>query len=255
MARTKKKKLEKYMVGDTDDKASVITRIYIKNANHIIYEINDSGDIGMMMADPSIYPWKAISSHTARISTLLRSRKEKKAFLSNMAKAYHDFFSGNSSSAVALLQTIERDIIKHKQVAGKLNYLITGLILVVNICVLVMVFSFVPVMQAYHEWKMMFYMAAFGSFGGFLSISFRINKLKLDLEGGSLFPRLTAISRIFIAILSSFIVMAVIRSNLIFGVMNDPANPYIYYTLAVLAGFSESFIPNILHQIEKRDVD
>ena len=245
--------LDAYMVGDFDDKGARITRIYIKNPNHLIYETNNSGDIGMMMKNPSRYNWTAISPYTARISTLLNSKREKKAFLPNLAKAYHDFFADNTEAAIALFRVMEQDIIRHKRVVGKLNYLLTCLAVVGLMSLIGGLYHFLGWQSFYPELRTYIAIAILGSFGGFLSVSIRINQLQLDLEAGSFLPRITALTRMFMAILSSLIALIVIRSNLIFGVLNESTNPYVVYTLAVLAGFSESFIPNVLSRVEKQE--
>lgn len=57
--------------------------------------------------------------------------------------------------------------------------------------------------------------------------------------------------RIVISILASVIVYFCIKSNLILGICNDMETPiYGYMVFSVVAGFSETFVPNVLRKLE-----
>ena len=97
---------------------------------------------------------------------------------------------------------------------------------------------------------LLFTIATFGSLGGFLSVSINVNKLDLDIDGGANIQILTGFSRIFISMISSLIIFVIIKSDLALGIINDVKNNNIFYALAVISGFSETFVPNIIKNIE-----
>jgi hypothetical protein len=55
--------------------------------------------------------------------------------------------------------------------------------------------------------------------------------------------------------ISSLIVFALIKSNVVFGFISDLGNKYIYYSMASLSGFSEYFIPNMLTSLGNKKPD
>ncbi|HSC38559.1 MAG TPA: hypothetical protein VLD19_11820, partial [Chitinophagaceae bacterium] len=66
---------------------------------------------------------------------------------------------------------------------------------------------------------------------------------------------LSSLSRIFISMLSGIIVYALIQSDFLLGFLKKEGNNqiiYIYYVLAVVSGFSETFIPDVLGGVEKK---
>jgi len=62
-----------------------------------------------------------------------------------------------------------------------------------------------------------------------------------------------AIERIFISIFASVIVYCAIRSNLAFGFVEKLPNPVVGYILfSIVAGFSETLVPNLLIKLESK---
>ena len=56
-------------------------------------------------------------------------------------------------------------------------------------------------------------------------------------------------SRILLSMISAIIALILIKSNLVLGLVDNVDGAYPYYCIAVLAGFSENYIPDLLKKI------
>lgn len=63
---------------------------------------------------------------------------------------------------------------------------------------------------------------------------------------------ISAVSRIVIGMIGAVFILLVIKGNLILGLLADLKNPAAILAIAVVAGFSETFVPNALRCVEKR---
>jgi hypothetical protein len=96
-----------------------------------------------------------------------------------------------------------------------------------------------------------FVAAALGAVGGFVSVAQRFRSLPIDAFSS---VRYTAVSGTIRAILGGVfgaLFLLFQRAGLLLSVING--RPAAIYSLALIAGFSERFIPELLHRLESTD--
>ncbi|WP_320005685.1 hypothetical protein [Maridesulfovibrio sp.] len=95
--------------------------------------------------------------------------------------------------------------------------------------------------------------ALYGMLGGTISATFQIHNLNLDIESPQKSNIVLALSRVFLAAASGFASFFIINSGL-FGLLKTPVGICGYYSIAIIAGFSEKYIPNLLISWEKKQI-
>ncbi len=107
----------------------------------------------------------------------------------------------------------------------------------------------------YQKIIILFYIACFGSIGGFLSISINIKKIKFNPHEKKRTYILNSIIRMSIAVVAGLVSYILLKSNFINGIIEKNINNYTYYSIAILSGFSEKFIPNLLNKVEGKMIE
>jgi hypothetical protein len=85
--------------------------------------------------------------------------------------------------------------------------------------------------------------------GGFLSVCIGINKLSIDMDSDWRVNAISGASRVVISIIGSILVYMAIVSRLFLANFSLQDSAAGIYTLSIAAGFSETFVPNILRQL------
>ena len=91
----------------------------------------------------------------------------------------------------------------------------------------------------------------YASIGGFLSVASTLKSIQIDSSDFGWFQFFYGAIRIIISMLSGLALYILIRSELVLPQLNYQENIFIIYILAIIAGFSESFLPNLLKKVEK----
>jgi hypothetical protein len=89
----------------------------------------------------------------------------------------------------------------------------------------------------------------FGAIGGFLSVSIGLHKLRIDPDTDWKINAVAGASRIVIAIIGSIFVYLAIVSKLVLGNLSLADSEAGLYAISLAAGFSETFVPNILRHL------
>lgn len=101
-----------------------------------------------------------------------------------------------------------------------------------------------------------FQVGVWGSFGGWLSVSIKMNRNSYDLTASSAIQTLSAISRMFIAIISAVIIHALVEAHVVLGILSNlkggSVGKTVIYSLAAASGFSESLVPDLLNVLSKK---
>lgn len=246
------KPLNEYKIGD-EMFYGKISEIFSSGPNYIFYECNSDGYIAYQILGDS-GDWSShLDNSLAEIFALIPNPKKRRRFLGRIAAAHHNAFHGNPEAGIKLLEKVRDTIINDHKVRSRLTYLLGSLSLVILNLIVAVLINSIWKANITGQGLLVWNIITFGSLGGFLSISFTFKKLQIDFEENLYIPVLTGISRIFIAMISSIIVFAIIKADLLLGFVNDANNLYIFYAFGALSGFSESFVPSILKKIEKED--
>lgn len=242
---TKRTKVEKF--AETYKKN--IKEIYIMDdSSHIIYRdklgvayyIDDESRKGSRMAKN----FDKIATNIACIDVISTHIKwNPKATYKPIARAYSQAFKGEIESAKKILGDIEKKLTKLIQIEGRLNYLIGANLLLILTAVNTL---FSIIYGDSSIWKDYSQVTLCGALGGALSVFAGIKNIEFDLNIGRGGNITFGALRIIIAIIASVFVYLTIQSNIILPEINPPFGTFV---LAFTAGFSETYVPNILDKL------
>lgn len=86
--------------------------------------------------------------------------------------------------------------------------------------------------------------------GGFISISIKMRKVIFPRDFSDTMIFLFSLERMFLAVLSGTVAVIAVKSGMILN--GNISSIYLYILLAVIAGFGEQFVPNLLTSIGKK---
>ena len=252
-SETPKKPYYRYAEGDLFS-GDVIGEIYSASKDYIIYRRKGDKCITYYY-DDNIPDFKANLTKMGHLITKVKAcigyENKDKRYLRMVAWFYKQCLLGNTEIANKICNKILSISCSFRKNTARLYYLVSCLAVVA----LLLIFSFVQdvyIQSNYLEpyLKLMFY----GSLGGFVSVSMSIKKLDLDIDYFSWSHTVYGVFRIIISMASAIISYLLIKSGLILSNL-ETGNIYIYYLFAVVAGFSESFIPNLLKKMDDYGVN
>ena len=247
----------RYRAGSGDKAGRKITRIYAADQDYVIYflecdlyyetspEIED--DLGS--ADAAL----------ARINRLLdanppkntREYDENCSILELAADALEMFFCGEKTEATDILNGL-CDKLKAKEEGQRRLFYQLGTF---AITVLVWVFYLVFLAKGgiNPKWEPWFLAAALAMAGGLFSVCLSIGSLEVNVNQEKLFLLFAGATRAIVALLAGAGVLLAMRSKIFAGITYSKDPPNIGEALVTaemffcfLAGFSETFVPNIL---------
>jgi hypothetical protein len=112
------------------------------------------------------------------------------------------------------------------------------------------------------------YALAFSSLGGLFAISIKLKEILIEKGNTPMIIRLKGLSieiknfnpayaiygaqRISLSILAGMIALVLVKSETIFAFLNSTNNIYTLMAICVVAGFSETLIPNALKKLEEK---
>jgi hypothetical protein len=94
-------------------------------------------------------------------------------------------------------------------------------------------------------------MMTFGGVGGLLSVAINIDKHEDKISRIKWQRVFAGVFRMLIAMLSGIIMYILLKANIVGGIKNFENSPYLYYALAIIAGFSQNLIPNLANKGEE----
>jgi hypothetical protein len=171
------------------------------------------------------------------------------------ARAIANALAGEVQDAFQILEFVEARLIARRRAQGQFKYLLgcTGMLALITVIACVIVKFWLSPSEA--AWADVVWIATCGAVGGFLSVAIGIRKLDVDPDTADWVHAFYGLIRLTIAVLSAVVVYLLIKSKLAFEPLfseDKSRNSYILYSLAVVAGFFESFVPNILRRSRER---
>lgn len=247
---------DEYKVGGKNRFGRTISEIFAREqGKYVIYTCTDIPEINIDGSTETQERLSKISSPLSKIDSLTVNDIKKYKFINEqIAYAMINAIEGNVEEATLILNNLEKKVIKIRVLNGRIHYLLGSGILPV-LCILISLFLALnynlindPVRK---EIIFIVFVSTFGSIGGFLSISVKMNNLDIDSDSGFFSNFAAGMLRLLIAICGSIFILLVIKSNLLLGVLNDKTtSKYVFFALAFVAGFSETFVPNVINKLE-----
>ncbi len=247
-----------FKVGSKEITNYKIQHIYIQTADYVIYRTKEGLRYYIadefLPEDEKIYfkRFLEIGPELAKILSLQPEEiKSVESINKQVSRAMYLCFEDKPEFAKELLIDAQERLIRLRCLQGRLNYLYSAFFIALVPFVCLLLFKFSNLFSGIPEIDIYAKITTFGALGGFLSVSLNVWKLEIDLDARRNFNFTAGSSRIFIAIAAAILAFYAIKAKFILGTLHE--NDYGTYVALIAAGFSESFIPNIISKISKEE--
>ncbi|UTW61947.1 hypothetical protein KFE98_18335 [bacterium SCSIO 12741] len=245
------KSLSEYEEGDVFE-GEDITRLYASRSTYLIFEGNKSGVVTVKVAEESKKELRErtspISPKIALITGYLTDRTEKRKYVDQIGLAYSEAIEGNTDGAIEICDRLIERIESYKSNTGRFYYLMSCL----SITLIMMAFTSVLKLFDFSlSFEQYVHMTTYASIGGFLSVARGLRTIEINAHDFGWFQFFYGGLRMLISMFSGLIMYILIKSELILSNLQLDQNEYALYLIAIVAGFSESYVPNLLSKVEK----
>ena len=250
-----------FKVGSKDPTTNTtIEEIYYHTEDYVIFKANQK--LRYYIADENVPKDKQVHRKNLRKVDLelglvysLQPEKVKGfgSITNQVARGMRQALAGEIDNAKILLTEARNRLIQLRCLQGRLQYLYIAFCTALLPLVPLLCVKFFNLFPDLPEIGLYLKIMTFGAIGGILSVSLNVWKLEIDLDASRNFNFAAGISRIFIAIAAGIVTYYAIKAKLILGTLQD--NDYGTYVAIIVAGFSESFIPNIIRKISKEETE
>lgn len=259
-------KLSKFVVGGNDQAGNLITWIYLKADEYIVYEVKSkdmSNSIRVVVEpwtkddkDNLIDNFYKINAKYLEVKGLIYKVVNFKDIKSKIAYIIAVGIKGNTDLAIEqfddLIKTINKDY--KEQLKNRLKYLASVLTYVLLASAFAIITYAFQLFLEFNLIRSLIFTIAAGSIGGFISVSRRIRQMAFEKDVEAYQYFFYGIERSLISSFGAVIIYFVITSNLAFGIINELEKPLYGITVfSFIAGFSETLIPNLLIKLEREN--
>jgi len=234
--------LSRLIIGSTDTEGETITLVFRIAEDYAVY-ITSNG-----VKHISRRPITGCFAPIIKIANELNYYRGQFPFVDfAVAQAKSSCLEGGGKEAQEVLVTAHQRVLQLLTGAGRLRYVLVCMLASALVVTTVSILSHIALPQ---EHVFMGWMVACGSVGAFLSVSLNLKSLQIDPVAPRVMTTVSAVSRIVIGMIGAVFVLLVIRGNLALGLLADLKNPQALLAIGILAGFSETFVPNVLRRVE-----
>ena len=254
MCETSRKHLKPYdyKTNEIDNDGVFVKKIYAKALDYIIYRTDTA--IRIDIDDDSKRLNELASNHykigvdLARIySWLPENLSWTESINKQISRAMATNVAGNFDDAKIMLKHAEERVIKLKTIQGKLQYTLSSFLMVALVFLVSMLATYLG------KSELLSRVILCGALGGVLSIAVGFDKLNIDIDANWQTNVLIGCSRILIAITASLFSYLAIKSGIAFSFANKIECNYGIFLFAMVAGFAEMLIPNIMNNLAKEN--
>ncbi len=242
---------QQWKVGDKDQFNGTIARIHHSGPNFLVYATEHS-DCLWYTTDPELASKVqeiAPEIEHVRLTASGNDALEKIAS-TQLARALGLCGYGDVQAAKAILKKTEKKLLNLIIITGRLHYLLSCMILVLfNISASLLLASLGSIQERF---SFVFYVATCGSLGGFLSVSLNLNRLNIDPDAPWHLNAISGASRILIAMIGAIFAYFLFKADIILGIISRSETEFAVLALSLVAGFSETLVPNILRKVESQ---
>lgn len=258
--------LKSFVAGGKDKLGNFIVKIIVRSDEFVIYEIKTSSisdsirvNIRTLVENDRLLlkRYDGVRIKLSRVKGMLYKVNDEISYRDRMGQIIsHALSCGDIILANRELSKLEQEInqVYRERVTNSLKYLLTMIFL--TSC---LVFS-----SIYTYWcnpldsapalRLLLFTATAGSIGGFFSVSIKLRRMAFEREIPSYAYIFYGVERFFVSVCCSIIMLMAVKGQLAFAIANP--NTAASLLLSVAAGFSETFIPNLLVRMEteKKDI-
>lgn len=173
----------------------------------------------------------------------------------NLARAVNLAMLGSSDLAEEAFEGEKRRSIKLRELHGRVRYLVAAALPVALLVSVSLWFARFGEPLFADRIKSLLYVTTAGALAGFFSIVVRIRKLEIDIDQSyrtHLFYGLVRVTVAGIASVSAYVLM---KAGLLFGDIVRTGNSAEILSVALVAGFSEALVPNLLQRTASGEVE
>mgnify|MGYP000468061081 CR=1 FL=1 len=266
-AVNQKRTIAAMVIGAPDLNGNIITKIYARGDEHLIYEIKGTNPVDSLkvviftIIEDNIKPindFQSVKDSFDKLKSVLYKTGSDSSFRQRAASAIVTAIHGNVEEAKTLLVNIEKDVnedYKHK-IYGRLFYLF-GSIIVTLILSFASLWVYLnrstEFLMANKELSIICYAVTYAALGGFFSVSLKAKEVFNQRAISYWMYTVYGAERLSVSIISGIATYTLISSGLVLSTFHT-ANGEIYTLLSVcfLSGFSETLIPNSLNKLESK---
>ena len=242
-----------------------ITKVLVEASEYFIYEINTpniSDSLRTYIHTEEEEDKNGILEHYNKIRSCISDAKrdmykalDPVVYKGRVAHLISQALNGDPNEAKTQFAKLVEEVNKEyrDQFENRVRYVLTAL-LAVFVCIGLSITIYTTNILDIKNLHQFIYIATAGSIGGFVSVSRRLKDTVFERDVWSGIFVFYAIERIVVAIFASIVVFFAIKCNLAFGFFNNKnQNPlYGYIVFSLVAGFSETFLPNLLIKLENK---
>lgn len=248
-----------------NDGNSEITKVFVEANEYFIYEINTQNIAESIRTyihteededlNKILDKYNAIRSCIADAKRDMYKAIDPVVYKGRVAHLISQALNGDVDEAIKQFAKLVDDVnmeYRH-QFLSRIIYLVSALSLVI-IGISTTIHIYINDVFAIKNLQQFIYIATAGSVGGFISISRRLPEMSFARALPRYIFIIYAMERVFISVVGALAVYFIVKSNLALGFLNvKNQNPlYGYLVFSIVAGFSESFLPNLLIKLENK---
>lgn len=249
----KRKKMTDYRVGGYIYNYK-IKKVYFADNDRkfIILKLEDNDEVTVFGETP-----KKIVHLLAECNYLtknfVKNKKNKEMLEYQRAVAINTYLIGEEEKSKEILDKLLNKLQEKIVLRKKLSYIGVYLIIIIIMIGVCATGGFIQQLEQYMKYVKI---ATFGSFGGFIALNVKLKDIKFDISESTLSYIMVSLYKLVFSMISSIISYFFIESELILSAIKNNSNSiYLIYTIATLAGFSESLLPSIFKNLENNTVD
>lgn len=258
-----KKELAKYRIGEKDSNGYTISKVFGRGDEYVVYEIDTKDLVDSLkvwintQVEENTIPidnFNKVRAKFSEVKGLLYKVVDKTTTKTIISHIIIDAIRGNADSANTQFETLIKQINQEykEQFNNRMRLLISGLLFAGLVIAFAIGTYYNGCYKKFEHLHNLIYVVAGGCVGGFFSLSIGLNKIVCEKDVAWWLYIIYGIERIIIALLASAIVYFAIQADLVFSICKKMTNPVIGYVIfAIVAGFSETLVPNLLTRLEK----
>lgn len=238
-----------YGVGQKFD-GEIIAQIFSSHRDFLIYRVKNTSVVVFYYYDQGTDYKENISKiahKVAKQKSFINDKFTRRKFNSRIALAFREALLGNDAVASDILDKVIEEAHPFKKNLANIFYLASCF----NVVFILAIFAVLQdIIFKIDYFNPIIKVMLFSSMGGFISVSLSLKNLDLNYDFYNWSQGVYGSIRILTAIISGVIAFVLIKSGFVLSNL-DQNNDYVFYSLAIVAGFSEKWIPNTLNKIGK----
>jgi hypothetical protein len=247
--KKKQKRIEKnasnFQVNEWDNDGVGIVKIYSKYENEVIYRTKNA--IRMYVVDGTKNEEMIKENHLkinkqlADIYSILPEKLDKTESINRLiARAINTNMWGNIDDAKDILSEAKIRLTSLKILKGRLTYTVSSFFVVILFLIL-SIFFVNPLIK----------ISLCGAIGAAMSVATGFASIEVDLDASQLINSLIGCSRIFLGIAAAIFLYFAVKSDIVFSFIAKCPDQSGFYMIAMVSGFIEKLVPNIMANLAK----